>query len=93
MSFPVVAMMVKTMSKRLRKAPVSAQKVDARSSDPVLNAKRGIASAHPGEIVEVLTNDVSLDDVLPIWALKTGHRYLGHMPANGCEHLFLRRGA
>lgn len=85
--------MVETMSKRLRRAPVRARKVDARSSDPVLKAKIGVASVHPGEVVEVLTNDVDLDDVLPVWAMKAGHRYLGHMWDHGCEHLFMRRGA
>ncbi len=85
--------MVKIMSKRLRTAPVRDRKVDARSSDPVLNAKMGIASVHPGETVEVLTNDFDLDEILPIWAMKAGHRYLGHMWDHGCEHLFVRRGA
>ncbi|MDX9862345.1 MAG: sulfurtransferase TusA family protein [Rhodospirillales bacterium] len=87
------AKMVKAMSKLLKKVPIRANKIDARTSDPVLNAKLGIASVDAGEIIEVITNDSSLDDVLPIWAKKTGHKYLGHVPVDGCEHLFMRRGA
>ena len=80
------------MSRLLRKAPFLANTVDARTSAPFLNAKKGIFSVSVGEIVEVLANDPRLDDILPVWAAKVGHEYLGHYPFNGCEHLFMRRG-
>lgn len=80
------------MSRLLRKRPSSVNTVDARTSAPFLNAKMGIFSAGVGEVVEVLANDSRLDDVLPAWAAKVGHEYLGHGPAGGCEHLFMRRG-
>lgn len=91
--FMAEAEMVNAMSKLLTKAPVSVNTVDARTSDPVLNAKMGIASVEAGEIIEVLTNDSGLDDILPVWAKKMGHKFLGHLPVGGCEHLFMRRGA
>lgn len=91
--FMAEAEMVNAMSKLLKKAPRNVNTVDARTSDPVLNAKMGIASVEAGEIIEVLTNDSGLDDILPVWAGKMGHTFLGHIPVGGCEHLFMRRGA
>ena len=80
------------MSQLITRAPAPSKVVDARSSDPFLVAKKGIYSVGVGEVVEVLSGDPRLDDALPIWASKVGHAYLGHMDANGCEHLFMRRG-
>lgn len=80
------------MSRFLQKTPPLVNTVDARTSAPFLNAKMGIFSVGVGEVVEVLANDSRLDDVLPVWAAKVGHEYLGHYPFNGCEHLFMRRG-
>jgi|GEM_PF-6290017 TusA-related sulfurtransferase len=91
--FLAEAEMVNAMSKLLKKPPLSVNTVDARTSNPVLNAKMGIASVDAGEIIEVLTNDSDLDEILPIWARKMGHKFLGHIPVGGCEHLFMRRGA
>ena len=87
------AEMVNAMSNLLKKPLLSVNMVDARTSDPVLNAKMGIASVDTGEIIEVLTNDTDLDEILPIWARKMGHKFLGHIQVDGCDHLFMRRGA
>ncbi len=80
------------MSQLVSDAPDTSNVVDARSSDPFLDAKMGIFSVDVGEVIEVLTGDSSLDEVLPVWAGKVGHEYLGHMELNGCEHIFMRRG-
>ena len=80
------------MSQLITDAPDTSNVVDARSSDPFLDAKMGIFSVDVGEVIEVLANDSRLDEVLPVWAGKVGHEYLGHMDVNGCEHIFMRRG-
>ena len=79
------------MSQLLGKAPNTAGVVDARTSDPFLDAKKGIFSVDVGEVIEVLANDSELDVVLPVWAGKVGHEYLGHTETDGCEHIFMRR--
>ena len=80
------------MSELIKVTPDISKVVDARSSDPFLDAKMGIFSVDVGEVIEVLTGDSRLDEVLPTWAGKVGHEYLGHMEVNGCEHIFMRRG-
>ena len=83
------------MSQLLTEAPSVANVVDARGSacpGPLLEAKKAIGSVKVGDVLEVMSNDAGTKDDLPSWAGKVGHEYLGHMEADGCERMFIRRG-
>ena len=83
------------MSELLAEAPQTDHFVDARGSacpGPLLEAKKAIGSVGVGAVLEVMSNDVGTKDDLPKWAKKVGHEYLGHVVADGCERMFIRRG-
>jgi TusA-related sulfurtransferase len=68
--------------------------VDARGSacpGPLLEAKKGIGKVKVGEILEILSNDSATKNDIPVWANKVGHEFLGHIEADGCDRIFVRR--
>ncbi len=72
----------------------AANVVDARGSacpGPLLEAKKGIGKVKVGEILEVLSNDPGTKNDIPVWAKKVGHDYLGHLPADGYDRIFVVR--
>ncbi len=84
-----------TISQPLQSAPTTANTVDARGSacpGPLLEAKKAIGSIKVGDTLEVLSNDPGTKDDIPKWAGKVGHKYLGHMKADGYERMFVQRG-
>lgn len=58
---------------------------------PLLEAKKAIGSVKVGEVLEVWSGDPRTKDDLPRWAKKVGHEYLGYLPADGYDRLFIRR--
>ncbi len=58
---------------------------------PLLEAKKAIGQVKVGEIVEIWSGDERTRNDLPRWAAKVGHEYLGYLPAEGYERLFLLR--
>lgn len=58
---------------------------------PLLEAKKAIGSVKVGEVLEVWSGDANTKNDLPRWAAKVGHEYLGHLPADGYERLFILR--
>ncbi len=58
---------------------------------PLLEAKKAIGSIKVGEILEIWSGDPSTKNDLPRWAKKVGHEYLGYLPADGYDRLFIRR--
>lgn len=83
------------MSELLPEAPDTANTVDARGSacpGPLLEAKKAIGSVKVGDILEVQSNDPGTKDDIPKWAGKVGHKYLGHIVADGYDRLFVQRG-
>ncbi len=83
------------MSELLPAAPEAANTVDARGSacpGPLLEAKKAIASVKMGDVLEILSNDPGTKDDIPKWAGKVGHKYVGHMIADGYDRIFVRRG-
>lgn len=58
---------------------------------PLLEAKKAIGSVKVGEVLEVWSGDANTKNDLPRWAAKVGHEYLGHLPADGYERLFIVR--
>lgn len=72
----------------------AANVVDARGSacpGPLLEAKKGIGKVKVGEVLEVLSNDAGTKEDVPIWAKKVGHDYLGFLPADGYDRIFVVR--
>jgi tRNA 2-thiouridine synthesizing protein A len=71
-----------------------ATSIDARGSacpGPLLEAKKGIGKVKVGEILEILSGDSGTRDDIPAWAGKVGHEYLGVLPAEGYDKLYVRR--
>lgn len=68
--------------------------VDARGSacpGPLLEAKKAIGRIRVGEVLEILSNDPGTKNDIPAWAKKVGHEFLGHVPADGCDRIFVVR--
>jgi tRNA 2-thiouridine synthesizing protein A len=74
---------------------VSAAKVvDARGTacpGPLLEAKKAIGTVSLGQTIEVWSGDPSTKNDLPKWAAKVGHEYLGAIPADGYDRIFVVR--
>ncbi len=71
-----------------------ASSVDARGSacpGPLLEAKKGIGMVMVGEVLEVLSSDSTTRKDLPIWANKVGHEFLGFLPMDGYDRIFILR--
>jgi TusA-related sulfurtransferase len=68
--------------------------VDARAMScpgPLLEAKKSIAAVKVGEVLEVWSGDSNTKDDMPRWCEKVGHEFLGVLPGDGYERLFIRR--
>jgi len=71
-----------------------AKVVDARGMacpGPLLEAKKSIGSVPVGQTIEVLSGDASTKGDLPKWAAKVGHEFLGSLPGEGYDRLFITR--
>ena len=72
----------------------AAKVVDARAMScpgPLLEAKKGIATVKVGEVLEVWSGDPNTKDDMPRWCQKVGHEFLGVVPGDGYERLFIKR--
>ncbi|MBN2081548.1 sulfurtransferase TusA family protein [bacterium] len=72
-----------------------AKVVDARGSacpGPLLEAKKAIGTVAVGEVIELWSGDPSTKGDLPKWAEKVGHQFLGVLPAEGYDRMFISRG-
>lgn len=72
----------------------AAKIVDARAMScpgPLLEAKKGITTVKVGEVLEVWSGDPNTKDDMPRWCEKVGHEFLGVLPGDGYERLFIRR--
>lgn len=73
---------------------VSAKVVDARAMScpgPLLEAKKGIGTIRVGETLEIWSGDANTKADMPRWCAKVGHEFLGVLPGEGYERLFVRR--
>ncbi len=67
---------------------------DARASScpgPLLEAKKGITTVKIGEVLELWSGDANTKLDLPKWCEASGHEFLGVLPGEGYERLFIRR--
>lgn len=72
----------------------AAKVVDARGSacpGPLLEAKKGIGTVAVGQVLEIWSGDPNTKNDIPKWAQKVGHEYLGSLPADGYDRIFIRR--
>ena len=72
----------------------AAKVVDARAMScpgPLLEAKKSIAGVKVGEVLEIWSGDSNTKKDMPRWCDKVGHEYLGDVPAEGYERMFIRR--
>jgi len=72
----------------------AAKVVDARAMScpgPLLEAKKSIATVKVGEVLEIWSGDANTKDDMPRWCQKVGHVFLGVLPGEGYERLFIRR--
>ena len=68
--------------------------VDARAMScpgPLLEAKKSIAAVKVGEVLEIWAGDSNTKNDMPRWCEKVGHEFLGVLPGEGYERLFIRR--
>jgi len=72
----------------------AAKVVDARAMScpgPLLEAKKGIGAVKVGEVLEIWSGDARTKVDMPRWCLKVGHEFVGVLPGEGYERLFIRR--
>lgn len=72
----------------------AAKIVDARAMScpgPLLEAKKSIGGVKVGEVLEIWSGDAGTKNDMPRWCQKVGHEFLGVIPAEGYERLFILR--
>jgi TusA-related sulfurtransferase len=72
----------------------SAKVVDARSSacpGPLLEAKKGIGGVRVGEVLEIWSGSPETKTNISRWCEKVGHEYLGVLPGDAYERIFILR--
>ena len=73
-------------------ALVSAKVVDARGSacpGPLLEAKKGMGTIAVGQVIEIWSSDPSTKNDIGAWSTKVGHTFLGYLPGEGYERVFV----
>jgi tRNA 2-thiouridine synthesizing protein A len=71
-----------------------AKTVDARAMacpGPLLEAKKSIGLVKVGDVLEIWSGDPNTKKDMPRWCEKVGHEFLGVIPADGYDRLFIRR--
>jgi tRNA 2-thiouridine synthesizing protein A len=68
--------------------------VDARGAacpGPLLEAKKAIGTVPVGEVLELWSSDAQTKKDVEAWSGKVGHAFLGVVPAEGYDRVFIRR--
>jgi TusA-related sulfurtransferase len=68
--------------------------VDARGSacpGPLLEAKKAMNTVQIGQVVEIWSSDPATKDDIGAWSAKVGHTFLGTLPGEGYERVFVVR--
>ena len=72
----------------------AAKVVDARAMacpGPLLEAKKSMGQVKVNEVLEIWSGDAKTKEDMPRWCKKVGHEYLGELPGEGYDRLFIRR--
>ena len=68
--------------------------VDARGRacpGPLLEARKALPGVAVGNVLELWSTDPGTRNDVGAWAAKVGHAFLGSLPADGYERVFVRR--
>ncbi len=88
--------MTTTMLSEAEVAALKPAKVaDARGSacpGPLLEAKKAMGNIAVGDVLELLSSDSQTKTDVGVWAERIGHTFLGVVPAQGYDRVFIRRG-
>ena len=69
--------------------------VDARGAacpGPLLEAKKAMGTVPVGSVIEIWSTDPVTKEDVGSWSAKVGHDFLGSLPADGYDRVFVRRG-
>jgi TusA-related sulfurtransferase len=72
----------------------SANVVDARGSacpGPLLEAKKAMNTVAIGQVIEIWSSDPATKGDIGAWSAKVGHTFLGYLPGDGYERVFVKR--
>jgi Predicted redox protein, regulator of disulfide bond formation len=72
----------------------SAKVVDARGSacpGPLLEAKKAMSTVQIGQVIEIWSSDPATKSDIGAWSTKVGHTFLGYLPGEGYERVFVVR--
>jgi TusA-related sulfurtransferase len=72
----------------------TAKVVDARGSacpGPLLEAKKAMGTVQIGQVIEIWSSDPATKVDIEAWSKKVGHPYLGSLPGEGYERVFVTR--
>jgi TusA-related sulfurtransferase len=58
---------------------------------PILKTSNKIKEMHPGQVLEVRSDDDGIEKDMPAWCKRTGHEYLGLVKENEEYRVFLRK--
>ena len=72
----------------------TAKVVDARGSacpGPLLEAKKAMNTVQLGQVIEIWSSDPATKSDIGAWSAKVGHTFLGALPGEGYERVFVVR--
>ena len=59
---------------------------------PIVKTAQAIKELAPGQVLEVVADDVGIKSDMPAWAKKTGNEFLGVEEAGGEIKVYVRKG-
>jgi len=59
---------------------------------PIVKTAQAIKELAPGQVLEVVADDVGIKSDMPAWAKKTGNDFLGVEEAGGEIKVYVRKG-
>jgi TusA-related sulfurtransferase len=60
---------------------------------PIVRAAQAIKEMDPGQVLEVLADDMGIRSDMPAWAEKTGNEFLGIEEDGGEMKVYVRKSA
>ncbi|MHB8894415.1 MAG: sulfurtransferase TusA family protein [Candidatus Geothermincolia bacterium] len=58
---------------------------------PIVKTAQAIKDLEPGQVLEVLADDIGIKSDMPAWAEKTGNEFLGIEESDGEIRVFVRK--
>jgi len=51
-----------------------------------------MGTVRPGSVIEIMSTDPVTKSDIGAWSAKVGHEFLGVLPADGYDRVFVKRG-